>query len=257
MEGKSAAIHYGTGSISGFFSQDYVKHVDLVVKDQDFIESTKETGITFLAAKFDGILGLGFQEKYVENAIPMSDPPAYTYDMVNQGLVKDQDFSFWFNRKANDEDGVELVFGGIDSNHFRGEHRYVPMTIGRCYLLTFFDMGDILVGNETTGFYCGDCSAIADSGTSLLAGPTTIIAQINHAIGASGVLSQECKSVVAQYGKTILKCCYQRQNPKRFVPESGYALLMVLTMILGDVFMGQYHTVFDYGNMIVGFAEAA
>lgn len=48
--------------------------------------------------------------------------------MVKQGLVKDQVFSFWFNRKANDEDGGELVFGGIDSNHFRGEHTYVPVT---------------------------------------------------------------------------------------------------------------------------------
>lgn len=30
------------------------------------------------------------------------------------------------------------------------------------------------------------------------------MAQINHAIGAAGVVSQECKSVVAEYGKTIL-----------------------------------------------------
>lgn len=32
--GKSAAIHYGTGAISGFFSNDAVTVGDLVVKDQ-------------------------------------------------------------------------------------------------------------------------------------------------------------------------------------------------------------------------------
>lgn len=32
--GKSADIHYGTGAISGFFSQDSVKLGDLTVKDQ-------------------------------------------------------------------------------------------------------------------------------------------------------------------------------------------------------------------------------
>ncbi|KAJ6729213.1 BETA-SITE APP-CLEAVING ENZYME ISOFORM A-RELATED [Salix viminalis] len=50
--GTSAAIQYGTGSISGFFSQDSVEVGDLVVKNQDFIEATKEPGVTFLVSKF-------------------------------------------------------------------------------------------------------------------------------------------------------------------------------------------------------------
>ncbi|KAE8076606.1 hypothetical protein FH972_015243 [Carpinus fangiana] len=69
--GKSAEIHYGTGEISGFFNQDHVTLGDLVVKNQDFIEATREPSITFLAAKFDGILGLGFQEISGGKAVPV------------------------------------------------------------------------------------------------------------------------------------------------------------------------------------------
>lgn len=36
-EGKSAAIQYGTGSISGFFSQDSVQLGSLIVKDQVYL----------------------------------------------------------------------------------------------------------------------------------------------------------------------------------------------------------------------------
>ncbi|KAI3457343.1 hypothetical protein Pfo_014006 [Paulownia fortunei] len=210
--GKSAAIHYGTGSISGFFSQDYIQLGNLVVKDQDFIEATKEPGITFLAAKFDGILGLGFQEISVGNAVPV------WYNMVNQGLGKDPVFSFWLNRKGNEEDGGELIFGGVDPDHFKGEHTYVPVTQKGYWQ---FDMAEVLIGGETTGFCSGGCSAIADSGTSLLAGPTTVITLINHAIGASGVVSQECKSVVSLYGKTILEMLLSEAEPQKICSRIG------------------------------------
>lgn len=33
----------------------------------------------------------------------------------------------------------------------------------------------------------------------------TVVAQINHAIGATGVVSQECKLFVAEYGELLLK----------------------------------------------------
>ncbi|KAK3040449.1 hypothetical protein RJ639_028698 [Escallonia herrerae] len=210
--GKSAAIHYGTGAISGFFSQDSVKVGNLIVKEQDFIEATREPGITFLASKFDGILGLGFQEISVGNAVPV------WYSMVNQGLVKQPVFSFWFNRNAEEEEGGEIVFGGVDPNHYNGEHTYVPVTQKGYWQ---FDMGDVLVDGQSTGFCAGGCSAIADSGTSLLAGPTTVITQINHAIGASGVISQECKEVVSQYGKTILEMLLSETQPQKICSQLG------------------------------------
>ncbi|KAK4755829.1 hypothetical protein SAY87_009586 [Trapa incisa] len=211
--GKSAAIHYGTGAISGFFSQDHVKVGDLVVKNQDFIEATREPGITFLAAKFDGILGLGFQEISVGDAVPV------WYNMVNQGLVEKPVFSFWLNRNTEGEEGGELVFGGVDPSHYKGEHTYVPVTQKGYWQ---FNMGEVLIGDEASGLCGSGCAAIADSGTSLLAGPTTTITEINHAIGASGIVSQECKAVVAQYGKTILEMLLAQSQPEKICSQIGF-----------------------------------
>ncbi|XP_016500121.2 aspartic proteinase-like [Nicotiana tabacum] len=210
--GKSAAIQYGSGAISGFFSQDNVKVGDLVVTDQEFIEATREPSVTFLVAKFDGILGLGFQEISVGNAVPV------WYNMVQQGLIKDPVFSFWLNRNTEEEQGGEIVFGGVDPNHYKGEITYVPVTQKGYWQ---FDMGDVLIEGKATGYCESGCSAIADSGTSLLAGPTTIITMINQAIGASGVASQQCKSVVEQYGQTIMDLLLAEAHPKKICSQVG------------------------------------
>jgi hypothetical protein len=42
----------------------------------------------------------------------------------------------------------------------------------------------------------------------------TIITEVNHAIGATGVVSQECKAVVAQYGDTIMEMLLAKVHPK-------------------------------------------
>ncbi|KAG8077459.1 hypothetical protein GUJ93_ZPchr0007g3156 [Zizania palustris] len=210
--GKSASIHYGTGAISGYFSLDSVKVGGVVVKNQDFIEATREPSITFMVAKFDGILGLGFKEISVGNTVPV------WYNMVSQRLVGDPVFSFWFNRHADDGQGGEIVFGGIDPNHHRGNHTYVPVTRKGYWQ---FDMGDVLIGGKSTGFCASGCAAIADSGTSLLAGPTAIITQINEKIGATGVVSQECKAVVSQYGQKILDLLLAETHPAKVCSSVG------------------------------------
>ncbi|KAG9145198.1 hypothetical protein Leryth_008972 [Lithospermum erythrorhizon] len=210
--GTSAEIHYGTGAISGFFSEDSIQMGDLVVQNQEFIEATREPSVTFLVAKFDGILGLGFQEISVGNSVPV------WYNMVKQGLVKEPVFSFWLNRNTEEEEGGEIVFGGADPNHFKGEHTYVPVSQKGYWQ---FDMGDVLIDGAPTGYCAGGCSAIADSGTSLLAGPTTVITMINQAIGASGVVSQECKAVVQQYGQTIIDLLTGEVPPKQVCSQIG------------------------------------
>ncbi|MBA0778951.1 hypothetical protein Gotri_003236 [Gossypium trilobum] len=217
--GKPASIQYGTGAISGFFSYDNVQVGNLIVEDQEFIETTKEPGLIFLAAKFDGILGLGFKEISVGKAVPV------WYNMLKQGLIKEPVFSFWLNRNVGEEVGGEIVFGGVDPDHYKGKHTYVPVTQKGYWQ---FDMGDVLIGDKPTGmflpmprFCAGGCAAIADSGTSLLAGPTTVVTMINHAIGATGVVSQECKAVVQQYGQTIIDLLLAETQPQKICSQIG------------------------------------
>ncbi|KAL3620703.1 hypothetical protein CASFOL_035615 [Castilleja foliolosa] len=210
--GKPCSISYGSGSIAGYFSQDNVEVGDIVVEDQVFIETTKEGSLTFVVAKFDGILGLGFQEISAGDAVPV------WYNMVDQGLVDEKVFSFWLNRDTEAEVGGEIVFGGVDPDHYIGKHSYVPVSEKGYWQ---FEMGDFFVGNQSTGLCEDGCSAIVDSGTSLLTGPTTIVTQINQAIGAEGVLSTECKQIVSQYGEMIWDLLISGVRPDKVCAQIG------------------------------------
>ncbi|XP_078181501.1 aspartic proteinase oryzasin-1-like [Carex rostrata] len=210
--GSSASITYGTGAVSGFFSQDSVTVGDLVVKKQLLIEATKETTSVFASAEFDGILGLAFKEISVGSVDPL------WYNMVNQGLVKQQVFSFWLNQDATKGEGGELVFGGVDPKHFVGSHTYVEVTQKGYWE---FEMGDVLIGDNSTGYCSEGCNAIADSGTSLLTGPTAIVDEINAQIGASGAISQECKMLVSQFGTQIIDLLIAETDPSEVCSQIG------------------------------------
>ncbi|XP_074340252.1 procardosin-B-like isoform X3 [Apium graveolens] len=103
--------------------------------------------------------------------------------------------------ELGEKEGGEIVFGGVDSKHYEGEHTYIPFTRKGYWQ---FKIVDVLIDGKETGYCNEGCSVIADSGTFFLAGPMAVITMINHAIGAVGVVNQECKTVVDQYGQKIM-----------------------------------------------------
>lgn len=55
----------------------------------------------------------------------------------------------------------------------------------------------------------------------------TVVAEINHVIGAEGIVSMECKEVVAEYGEMILELLLLEVCPLLYV-----VIVMVLPMQL-------------------------
>jgi len=166
----------------------------VTVQKQVFAEVTGEPGIAFLAAGFDGVLGLAFDSISVDHATPV------WYNLLAQKLVPAPIFAFYLNRQNTGVgQGGELVLGGTDSSHYTGSFTYVPLTNK-----TYWEFGvtSMSVAGQTV---CSNCRAIADSGTSLIVGPTKAVDVIQKLIGASSIYTGECQLLIDVEGKQIIQ----------------------------------------------------
>jgi len=198
------SIQYGTGSLEGVISQDDVTLGTLDVKQQGFAQATKEPGITFLVAKFDGILGMAWPRISVDGV------PTVFEEMLAQGLLTAAQgrFGFWLNRTTSDGVGVggELTLGGFDSSHYTGAINWVPLTNETYWE---FALDELSIGGQA---YVQNARAICDTGTSLLAGPSAIMDEVNKELGTEGLLQEECDNIINTDIDNIVKWIKQGDN---------------------------------------------
>ncbi|NWV78847.1 CATD protein, partial [Dasyornis broadbenti] len=264
--GTKFAIHYGTGSLFGFLSQDIVTLGNLKIQNQTFGEATKQPGTTFIAAKFDGILGLAFPKISVQNVRPFFDT------LMEQKLIDRNVFSFYLNRDPTADPGGELLLGGTDPKYYRGKFKWMNVTRKAYWQI---HMDGVNVGNQLS--ICdGGCEAIVDTGTSLITGPTKEVKQLQAAIGAKPLMKGEyiiaCEKVPTlpnitmtlggePYNLTGEQYVLKVTSSGETICMSGFSGLDIPPpggplWILGDVFIGPYYSVFDRDDNRVGFAPS-
>jgi len=255
-------IMYGSGSVKGFFSKDDITLADdIVIDEQGFAEVTDAggLGVAYSLGKFDGIFGLGF------SSISVGGRTTVFENAIKQNKVDQPIFAFYLG----DLKPGELTFGGYDSSKFEGELKYVKLEAATYWEIT---MDSIQAGDYKKEATDDDkITAIIDSGTSLITGPKAEISKLATSIGAKanimGEYTIDCAKVddIPDVEFTIDGTKYSIPGPKTVIQAQGICLFAFMALdipapgpqwILGDVFMREYYTVFNYHDKTIGFAKA-
>lgn len=259
--GSEFEIRYGSGSLSGHVSQDNVQIGDLKIKKQDFAEATSEPGLAFAFGRFDGIMGLGFDTISVNKIVPPF------YSMIAQNLLDERVFAFYLSDTNKEGDESEVIFGGINKNHYTGTLTKIPL---RRKAYWEVDLDSVSYGDESAELE--DTGVILDTGTSLIALPTDLAELLNSAIGAkkglNGQYSIDCakRAELNDVSFTLTGHKFTITPYDYILDVQGSCISSFFGMdipapagplvILGDSFLRKWYSVYDLGNSSIGLAAA-
>lgn len=266
---------YGSGTIKGRMGVDHVHLGQLVSKDQELGLIIEEEGFIFEMLPFDGIVGLAFPGLASIKGVSLAR------NLAKQGALQDGRFAFYLHRDAARGGGV--LWGGVDERLYSGALQSFPVVERLWWGL---DLVAFKVGNQSFDFAGGRGKMrrrgeslrasrslrrgyqlppvlVVDSGTTFYTAEGELFRAISSQVSA---MPCEQVSVLPSLEYTL------RDNegtlrtlnitPEQYMVRdeggqpAGHCFPGVVSvgevrdhpmMMLGEVFMRHYFTVFDHG----------
>ncbi|CAF4174961.1 unnamed protein product [Adineta steineri] len=234
----------------------------LSVVNQVFAEALNMSGFNGVS---DGLLGLAYPDLANGGETPLF------YNMYAQNLIPQPIFSFYFNPDSSVVPGGELILGGADTSKYTGSLAYVNVSTQGYWQ---FKVNSITAGSTTT-ICSSNCNAIADTGTTLILGPTSQINALNAALGATyhastGLYSVSCSSRTQQgfpnitftiggqqFTLSVLQYFIIVNSGSSFTCYSVFGVSPLTNVwILGDYFLSRFYSLYDISQNRVGFATS-
>ncbi|KAI7872643.1 aspartic peptidase domain-containing protein [Spinellus fusiger] len=208
----------------------------------------------------DGIFGLAFPS--ISNSKQVT---SVTQSMQRQGVINQAIVSFWIARTEDPEIG-EITFGGSNPARYEGELKYVPVTTQGYWQVS---LSNVLVNGQP--LMSTPVAAIVDTGTTEIIIPVDLCNGIHKGIRGAifdnlyGWLipcDKKDDSTNIQFNMGghdfgfSVSNILREKNPdsNSTLCYSGISGANMNVAILGDIFLKNYYSVFDYDNARVGFA---
>ncbi|KAL5342551.1 aspartic peptidase domain-containing protein [Aspergillus crustosus] len=251
-------VGYGSGSVKGVLVTDHLTIANINVEMTFGLAN--ETTDDFKDYPIDGILGLGRSND------TSLGRPAFMDLVAEQKELDSNIVSFHLSRNSDGERDGTVTFGGVDKTKIKGDISYTDVAESSIHWSIPLD--DASVDGKACGFT--NKFAIIDTGTSYSLLPPKDADAVHALIPGSKRLSDEnflvpCDST-SDVRFTFSGLSYS-MSPKDYIGarlESGGGCISTLisqavfgddVMILGDTFLKNVYTVFDFDNDRVGFAQ--
>ncbi|RMD44838.1 hypothetical protein DV735_g409, partial [Chaetothyriales sp. CBS 134920] len=245
-------IAYGTGQVAGVLASDKVTFGEYDIH-LTFGLAT-QTSNDFNNYPFDGILGLG------PTSSNQLDSPTLMQALDDQATLRNNVLGIHLTRASDGTKDGELTIGGVDDSKFDGQLNYVSTVKTDSWEIS---VDDAIVGGKACGLT--GKTAIIDTGTSYVLMPPND-AQTVHALIPGSAQDDESFTIPCDTTTELqvaLNGVKYSISPKDYVGKSsgnscssniiGHQAFGENEWILGDVFLKNVYTVFDFDKTRIGF----